>query len=512
MTPARLLFPCLTLALLSGCATPDSSPAARSANIPDRPEQLAFDELKYEPPDPADYRVQLKSGPVAYVAEDRELPLVNLSILLRVGNYLDPVGEEGLAIFTTAQLTRGGTASRTAEELEERLAFLAANLMSVASDTEGTLTLNLLSKDLDEGLSIVREVLTAPRFQEDKLELGQQRMLQAIKQRNDDSSSIEGREQDFLSFGESFWANRYETEASIDSITRDDLLAFHQRWVHPRNFVVAASGDFDRTEMIGKLETLFADWPYPGETPPAIATNIQFAAPGAYLVDKDVNQGRVSILLPGVMRDDPDYFAIMVMNRILGGGGFTSRIVNRVRSDEGLAYSAGSSFQGGVYYPLPFTAGFQSKSRTVAYATSIVLEEMKRIATEPVSDEELETAKRSMIDTFPRAFASKSAVVARFAGDEFTGRFPGDFDFYRTYRSKVDAVTIKDVQRVAAEHLDTRAVRVLVVGNKADILKGDETHPVTLKELAGGRIVDVPLRDPLTMKPTLEPAAADPAQ
>src|SRR6266853_2015911 len=117
-------------------------------------------------------------------------------------------------------------------------------------------------------------------------------------------------------------------------------------------------------------------------------------SPGIYLVDKDVNQGRVAMMLPGIMRDDPDYFAVTVMNDILGGGGFTSRIVNRVRSDEGLAYDAHTSFPGGVYYPLTFTAAFQSKSRTVPYAASLVLEEIKGLAAAPVSDGELDTSKR----------------------------------------------------------------------------------------------------------------------
>ena len=472
-----------------------------AADIPERPEKLSFPPLTYEPPNPADFRAALKNGPVAYVVPDRELPLINISISVRVGSYLVPDGKEGLSDLTGYLLARGGTVSKTAEDMEERLAFLAAQLNSSVGDSQGSISLNLLSKDLDEGLAILREILTSPRFQDDKIALRKQQLLQAMKQRNDDSADIEDREASFLEYGEKFWENRLSTAASVQGITRADLQAFHQKWFHPASFVVAANGDFDRAVMIGKLEALFANWPFKGETPSAIPTNTKMASPGVYLVNKDVNQGRVTLMLPGILRDDPDFVPARVMNHILGGGGFTSRLVNRIRSDEGLAYSAGSSVPGGVYYPQAITATFQSKSPTVAYATSIILEELAAIRTKAVTAEEIDTTRKYFTEVFPRTFATKSAVANTFAQDEFTGRFAKHPDFWKTYRTRLNQVTTADVQRVAGRILQTNQMVVLVVGQKNEILKGHPDHKVALADFGGGKVIDVPLRDPLTLKP-----------
>ncbi len=480
---------------------------AQDNGIADRPEKLSFPPLNYEPPAQARFRVTLPTGPIAYVLPDRELPLVNIAIYVKTGEYLDPAGQEGLADLTGYLLTHSGTKSKSADALEERLAFLAAHLSSAVSGSQGSVTLNLLSKDVDEGLGILREVLTAPRFQADKIELRKQQLLQDMQQRNDDSSGIEGREAGFLAYGEHFWENRQPTAASIQSITPADLAAFHQAWFYPSNLIVAVNGDFDRAEMIGKLNALFSGWPFAGKPPVAVPTNTVFAAPGVYLVNKpEVNQGRVSMLLPGVRRDNPDYFAVAVMNDILGGG-FNSRIVNRVRGEEGLAYDAHSTFAGGTYYPLTFSVGFQSKSRTVGYAASLAMEEIRRIAAEPVSDQELNTSKHGFIDRFPRAFATKGQTAAIFAQDEFTGRYATHPDYWKNYRSRLAAVTGADVQRVARKYLTLDKLVILAVGNKEEMLLGQPGHPVKLQELTGGKFTELPLRDPLTMRPLpLSPA------
>lgn len=475
-----------------------------AGEIPDRPEKLPVKPLKYDAPNPADYRVVLKSGPVAYLVPDRALPLVNISVLVRTGDYLNPKGKEGLAGMVGYLLTKSGTQAKSAEEMDERLAFLAANLNSNVGEAQGTVTLNLLAKDLDEGLQILRDVLTAPKFQENKIALRKQQMLQAMQQRNDDSAAIEQRERRFLAFGENFFLNRHPTGDSITSITAADLKAFHQKWFHPDNFILAVNGDFDRAEMTAKLEKLFANWPFKGDKPAAVPSEVTMAKPGIYLVDKDVNQGRVSILLPGIYRDNPDYLPVLVMNDILGGGGFTSRIVNRVRSDEGLAYSAGSGFPGGIYYRSAFVAAFQSKSGTVPYAISLVLEELQKMGSAPVTEEEMVTSKSSFVDTFPENFSTAAQVAGTLAGDELTGRYAKDPTFWKTFREKVKAVTAEDVKRVATKYLTTDKVSILVVGKKEDIMKGHPNHPVKLAELSKGPLTEVPLRDPLTMKPVVK--------
>jgi zinc protease len=492
------------------------APAAGADPIVDRPEQLKFPALNYAPPKAADYRVTLKNGIVAYLVPDRDLPLVTVHVLMRIGPDLDPAGKEGLASTMVHQLTRGGTTTKTATQIEDRVAFLGAQLESQSGAggggfaggggppigaSESRATVNLLSKDIDEGLALLADCLQHPAFQEDRLALRRDQLLQNMKQRNDESAQIEEREFGFLMRGDGHWSNRYTTEASVKSITREDLIAFHKRYVGAKNFILAISGDFDRATMIKKLEATFGKWPNAGERPGAPAAPAAAAAAGYFMVDKAVNQGRVSVAIRGIQRDDPDLYAMRVMNDILGGGGFTSRLVNRIRSDEGLAYQVNSRLGEGVYYAEPWRMIFQSKVRSVAYALQIAMAEIGKMRDTPVTADELETSKNGFIEAFPTQFATAGAIAGQLAVDEITGRYAKHPAYWAEYRDRIRAVTAADVQRVAKRLLDPSKMAVLMVGDAKEITLGDPKHAdATIASLAGGEPRHLPLRDPMTMK------------
>jgi zinc protease len=470
----------------------------KPGTIPAHPRELKYPKLDFTPPKAAAYRQVLANGVVGYFVEDHDLPLTNVSLTIRAGSYLDPQGKEGLAGAVGSQLRGGGTSHYKAEDYDEAADFLAASISSFIGGTSGSASVNFLSKDVDKALDLFFDMLKNPAFQQDRLDLFKSQQLQQIERRNDSTDSIEGREWGRLLYGEKHFTNIMSTKASISSLTREDLIAFHKKYYHPGNFIFAVSGDFKTAELKAKLEKAIADWAASKEAVAPVPKPDFTPAPGLYLVNKaDVNQGRVSIGHIWILRGNPDEFAIDMMNDILGGSGFTSRITNRVRSDEGLAYSASSSFGFGVYYPGVFRALFQTKSATAAQATQIVLDEIGRIRKEKVSAEELETVKNNAVETFPRYFASATAVAGTFASDEFTGRDP---KYWETYRDKIRAVTVDDVLRVAQKYLQTDKLVILAVGNVDDMLKGSPDKPqYSLEKIAGGKITRIPLPDPNTM-------------
>ena len=395
-------------------------------------------------------------------------------------------------------MRRGGTATMDAERLDETIDFLAARITTGVGATESVASLNCLSSNFDEAFGLFLDIVRNPRFQADRLELDRTERLEAMKQRNDSADAILAREWSALLYGEDHFGGRFVAADHVEGTTADDLRALHARIFHPGNLVISAFGDFDPEEMTARLRSALADWAVGPAAPPPPAPVAELA-PGVYHVEKDIPQGKVFIGLRGIEREDEDFFPMLLMNNILGGSGFTSRITKRVRSDEGLAYTARSLNRAGTHYPGEFRAVFQSKNRTVALATKLVFEEFDRIRAEDVSAEELEVAKNSIISTFPRRFESRPGTLSVFVDDYITGRPDG---YWEAFRDRVREVTAEDIRAVANRRLSPEAMAIFVVGAWDEIYAGDLEGRASMSEFFNGDVTHVPLRDPMTMEAT----------
>lgn len=497
----RRLFSILVLLLVPGTGSLAQVPAPVE-EIPAHPSELRYGDLSFEVPNGNDYRHTLSNGTVVYVVEDHQLPLVDLTVTVRVGAFLEPEDKHGLAQMTGRMIRRGGTESLSAEEFDERVEFLAAEIETSTGATQGNASLDCISPVLEESLSLFFEMLQTPRFQPDRLELEKKQLLEEMKQRNDRPQTISSQQWGWLMRGENGFLAREITAAELESLSQEDLHQFHRDYWRPDNMIIGVSGDVDTKDILARLERHLADGSAASpEVPWPPQPSSHRPEAGVYYVEKDIPQGRVLIGHLGYQRagwDDPDVPALAVMNDILGGGGFTSRLLKRIRSDEGLAYSAFSQYGIDVWWPGIFQMGYQSKSETVALAAKIALEELERIRREEVSEEELATAKASFIDVFPRQFESAGRTVGLFVRSEYEGR---PHEYWLNYQDSIRAVTRQDVLRVAQKHLRAENLVFLIVGNWEQIAAGDADGRATMKELGDGTATELPLRDPLTLKP-----------
>jgi len=470
---------------------------AQAGKLVDHPDQLKYPELNYQPPKPDGYRHNLACGITAYIAENHEVPTFELTIIVRTGSMYEPVEKAGLADMTGYLMRNGGVDGITARELDERLAFLAGEISVNIGSSDGQASLFCLSKDADEGLALLKKVLRTPLFDQEALDRYRTDILSELEQRNASTSSIESREWQFLMYGDHPSTTAYRrTVQSINSITRDDLIAFHDKFFFPGNFIIAVSGDFNTAELIAELNALFEGWPDHELPLPTILDQLPDPKPGVYMIKKeDVNQSRIRVGHIGVKRDIPDQYALMVMNDILGGGGFTSRIVRRVRSDEGLAYNVGSAFERPVEYPGTFRAFFQTKHATAAFGTRLIIDEINRIRTEKCEDEIIENAKAGFISSIVNNFGDKRSIVGTFASDQYTGR---PDDYWQNYTKNVEAVNPDAVLAAAQKYLHPDKLVFLVVGDPEAVQAGSDKHPERYSDF--GEITILPLRDPMTLE------------
>jgi len=473
---------------------------AVAGEIPERPAELTFSELTYELPAVDELRFELADGTPVYALPERQLPLVQLVVYFRGGAFLEPAGKEGLAAIAGDAWRTGGAGELSARELDEELDFLAATLSTDIDQVIGSVTLDVLSKDLDAAMELLMDLLTAPRFQEDRFEKAKLNLIQDMRMRNDSTATIEEREWNRLIYGDEYWLNRLPTSASVEAVTIDDCRSFVASLVRTGNVVVAVSGDIERESIQALLEKTIGTLPKLERSVPTVPQPSHLPEPGVYMVNKeDVNQGSVRLGHIGYRMGDEDEFALRAMNHVLGGGGFTSRIMKRVRSDEGLAYDAYSVMSFPSTYPGVFAAGFQSKSSTCAYAAEITRGLIEDVRTQPVTAEELATTINYYVQVFPRYFESAAATVSVFALDEVLDRPEG---YWVSYRNNMQVLTVEELQDAAERRLHPDRSIVLVVGNIEEIMAGHPDHKARFTDF--GKIHRLPLRDPMTLEPISE--------
>jgi predicted Zn-dependent peptidase len=404
----------------------------------------------------------LPNGIILFMAEDHSLPTLDAYALFPAGSLYEGAGRPGVAQFTASQLRNGGTTRLPAEILNEELELLGASIESSVSAEGISLSLSALSKDSDRALELFAEVLRRPAFDGKPLQTSKGRVIEDLRRLVDNPSQLLAREFARTLYGEAHPLGRPLTPAQVEAIQVEDLRDHYRRFFHPNTMMLAVVGDFSREEMRARIRALFGDWaasPLDLPSPPEAQPRFER---GVYIIPRSLAQASLTLGHFGINRFNPDRYAIELMDAILGGSGFTSRITERVRTEEGLAYSVGTYFPTGTRDIGLFRATAQTKNENVPRAVAAILEEMLRIQRQPVAEEELERAKESIINSFAFRFTSRFGIVVQLLMLEFNG-YPADY--LDTLLDRYRAVTVADIQRVARQYLRPDAVTIFVIGD-----------------------------------------------
>jgi zinc protease len=436
-------------------------------------------------PMPQPKRIQLANGMVILLMEDHELPIIDVTLNIRGGEEQVPAEKTGLASIYGQSWRTGGTEKQTGDQLDEFLESRAAHVETQADDDSSSVSMDVLKNDFDTVFPIFLDVLRNPAFRQEKIDLAKTQANTAISRRNDDPQSIATREAAKLVYGASSPYARTSEYATINAITRDDLVAFHKRFTYPNNMILGVAGDFDSASMEKKLRAAFESWPK-GPDAPKSTPSVTPAKPGVYAISKsDVTQSNVYLVHPGIRRDNPDIYAVAVLNEVLGAA-FSGRLFNEVRTARGLAYHVGGGVGWDWDHPGMFNVNLSTKSGSTVEAIGATRTVLTEMQSKPATAEELAQAKDALLNAFVFTRASKSQMLSQRIGLEFYG-YPADW--YDRYVPAVQKVTTEDVTRVANKYLQPDQVALLVVGNEKDYDK-------PLSTLGGVTPIDITIVEP----------------
>jgi len=419
---------------------------------------------------PQPKRVQLANGMVIFLMEDHELPLIRGGARIRGGSRDVAADKTGLAGILGGSWRTGGTTSKTGDELDDFLEARAARVETGVGDDSSNVTMSVLKGDFDTVFPIFVDVLEHPAFRQDKVDLAKTQTTTSISRRNDDPKGIADREMGKLGYGADSPYARVTEYSTVNSVTRDDLVAFHSKYVHPNNIILSFVGDFDAAAMEKKLRDAFSSWPKGPQAPISAPTGGTPAKAGVYYVAKDdVTQSNIYVVHggTGVLRNHPDFYATQVMNEILSGG-FSGRLMNDIRTQRGLAYGVGGGVDTNFDRPGLFHIWMGTKSGSTVEAVNALRTDLGDLQSKPFTADELAQAKEAILNAYVFTADSKAKILAQRVNLEFYG-YPADY--YQQYPARLQAVTADDVARVAKKYVSPNQVSVLVVGKEKDFDK-----------------------------------------
>ncbi|TYP91937.1 putative Zn-dependent peptidase [Fodinibius salinus] len=486
----KLSILCLLAAFVASCTGSQQTAETNKQEQQPMQEKSAHEKLEFPELDdfqkPEVKTFTTENGIKFFLVEDDELPLINLSANIRTGGVQVPNKKAGLASITGTVIRSGGTKTYPADSLNAMLENNAASIETGIGFTSGRASMDVLKKDFDTLLPVFVDVLTNPAFPKEKIKLAKTQTKSGISRRNDDTQQIGFREFDRLIYGKNSVYGRNTEYATINNISRKDLVNFHDNNFVAENMMIGVVGDFNATEMKQKLRKAFGDIPEGNQNNldfPEV--NYEWESTINFINKSDVNQSFVLIGHLGGMRDNPDYAKIQVMNRVLSGG-FSGRLMQVVRTEMGLAYSVFGQYGMNSFYPGNFYAGVMTKSSTTAKAIDAIIKQIERLQNEPITKKELRDTKDQILNSSVFEYDSYEEVLSQQMSYDYRG-LPSDA--FEQYIEGVKKTTIEDVQNVAQEYLNPENLQILVVGNKDEI--GDQ-----LQKYGDVNTIDISIPEP----------------
>ncbi|HQX54614.1 MAG TPA: pitrilysin family protein [Pyrinomonadaceae bacterium] len=433
---------------------------------------------------PAIEKTKLSNGLNVWIVKQNELPIVSMNLVLNTGGTLDPADKSGVSSFTANMLNQG-TKTRSANDIANQLQSIGASVGAQAGWDSTNVSMQSLTKDLDQALGIYADVVVNPTFPNAEFESNRRRLLGQLFQRKSNPTAVSDVVYNKVLYGDQPYGRQLSgDEKSVKAFTRDDLANFYAKNYGPSGNTLIVVGDVETKTLMPKLEKAFEAWKSGGSAAMAKPDSNMMGKPGVYLVDKPgAAQSSVSIGQVGVDRANPDYYAVQVMNAILGGGG-GARLFMNLREDKGYTYGAYSRFtyRRGAG---PFAASAEVQTGSTKESIVEFMKELNGIrGSIPVSNDELETNKQSLIRRFPSGFETVGQISGQLANLVVYGLSDA---YFNEYIPNVNAVTVQDVNRVANKYLDPTKMAIVIVGDRKVIEPGlkELGYPLTILDADG---------------------------